>query len=313
MKRQTRTVICSLSIFICVGTSLSLAQPAETDPAQAPATQLSPDASSEESSRKNPRNQPKRVVDIRINADALRSRLIRSISRTEKMLSNHKSALEKLDAGASAQEVLEAMRLDNTGRGTNPEQRTNPPRRPDDQNKPRFIELNPQERQELHQFINENFSDLSRNLEMLTNADPRGADRILTQLAPQIREVLMLRETEPELARIKIHDMQAGLNFIEASRKFRMTSSNPDANESQQADALAQLHDAAAQRFDAQLNAKQFEISKLEARLDELKSAVDHLESKRSEEIDRMIILAKKNASRHQMKSKQRRNQSNND
>ncbi|MDF1808402.1 MAG: hypothetical protein P1U42_01770 [Phycisphaerales bacterium] len=313
MNRRSRTAFYSLGILICVGTSLSFAQPSDTDPeARAPAAEHRPDAQSDDPHRKNPRGQPKRVVDIRINPDALRSRLTRSISRTEKMLASHKSALEKLDAGASAQEVLEAMRLDNAGRGLNPEQRPAPTRRAGEQNKP-STDLNPKEREELHQFINEHFSDLSRNLELLTTADPHGADRILTQLAPQIREVLMLQATEPDLARIKIHDMQAGLNFIEASRNYRMTSNNENANESQQADALAQLHDAAAQRFDAQLNAKQFEISKLEARLDELKSAVDHLESKRSEEIDRMIVIAKRNAVRHQMKSKQRRNQPNND
>ena len=296
MNRQAQPIVCGLAVLLISSAALGFAQPTDA-PAQ----------DTQQSKQQDRHAQPdrphsKRAVDIRINADVLRTRLTRSIKKTEQILARHKAALEKLDAGASAKEVLAELKLDGPERRMLIDQRNKLQRKPDGkpdgspQHPP--SRMTPQEKRKIHQFIGQNFPELSENLKQVIKKDPRGADRLLGQLAPQIREILAVKDSEPELARIMVHDMQAGMNFVEASRKFRMIFNNPNATESENVDALARLRDAAAVRFAAQLDAKQYEISKLEARLNELKDSVDRLESKQDEEIDRMVLSAQRNAMR---------------
>lgn len=234
----------------------------------------------------------KKVLEIRINADALRARLNRSILRAQQTLESHQSALTKLDEGASPTEVLATLRLEGIARNSSNEHRGNQQRRPADDSRPPQPEFSPEEREEMHGFLRENFPDLWSNLQQFAELDPRNADRLLAQMSPQIREILYLEESEPDLAKLKIQEMRVGLAFVEASRKYRLEINNPSASESERAETAAQLRQAAADRFDIQLKAKQFEILKLESRLNELKSSVNEIEQRRENEIDRMIKSA---------------------
>jgi len=233
-----------------------------------------------------------KVLEIRINADALRARLNRSIIRAEQMLERHKIALAKLDDGASPSEVLADMRLIGVARNANNEQRNSQQRRPDDGPRPTPQAFTPEEREEMHEFLRENFPDLWKNLQQFADLDPRSADRLLGQMSPKIREILYLKDSEPDLAKLKILEMRVGLAFVEASRLYRAAMNQTSNSDAQREEALAVLQSAAEDRFDVQLKAKQFEIQQLEARLNELKDSVDDIELRKENEIDRMISLA---------------------
>ncbi len=238
----------------------------------------------------------KQVVDIRINADALRSRLTRSILRSQQLIQRHTEALAKLDAGASATEVLASMRMNTSNRETitdsNQTQISENGQndRPDHTARKHMPDrLEAKERAEMHRFIEEHLPGLWSNYQPILAHDSTIADRILIRMAPQIREILLLKEIEPELADIKIEEMRAGTKFIDTGRAYRHVLKNASSSEDEKHAAFRSMEAAAAERFDVQLRAKQFEISKLEARLNELKASIGEIEKRRDIEIENMI------------------------
>jgi hypothetical protein len=246
---------------------------------------------------------PKKMLEIRINADALRTRLKRSILRAEEMLERNRSALEKLDAGASPSEVLSEMRAEGYSRDSQRPQFEPVRARPQaskniDQSPRQRPVLSPEERRQLHQFLSTNFPKLSDNLKQIVKVDKRSADRLLARMAPQIREILYLEKNQPELSKIKTEEMRIGLEFVEASRIYRALTNNPNSTESEIAEASDRLSGLAAERFDIKAKAHQFEIDRLEARLNELKASVDQIQQGRDAEIAHMVNNAKHSAKR---------------
>lgn len=280
--------------MVVIGAMIGLAQPTDSpqDQPGTERTQASSPAAHDSDHKPDQRadrpHEPRRqVLDIRINAKALRARLNRSILRAEETLKLHRAALTKLDEGASASEVLAAMKRRDFARNPKAEQR------------PNHDLLSPQERQVMHKFLRKNFPKLADNLQQVAQYDARSADQMLAKMAPPIREILLLTETQPELAQLKIAEMRAGLMLVEASSAYRAAMNSPSASESDRADAIARVRQAAGERFDAQLEAKKLEVAKLEARLNELKDSVNEIEQRRDTEIEHMVESTKRNARRH--------------
>jgi len=240
-------------------------------------------------------DQPNKMRAIQINPDALRARLERSISRTEQMLERNKSALAKLEGGATPAEVLTELRHEGVARRTADDDRNAPNnrQRPGANKAGTPDRLSPQTRAKMHQFIRENFPDLWKNLEEVSVRDARSGDRLLARMSPRIQEILLLEESQPELAKMKIEEMQAGLAFVQASRLLRRTMNDPEVTDTDRANAMNQLRMLAARRFDVQLKAKQYEIDQLEARLNELRSTVDQILQRRDDEIEHMVNTAR--------------------
>lgn len=117
-------------------------------------------------------------------------------------------------------------------------------------------------------------------------------------MSPQIREILLLRDTEPELADIKIQQMRIGLDFVEALGVYRAALRSDDTTERDRSRAMATLRDLAAARFDAELRAKQYEIDRLRNRLGELENSVEQIEQRREAEIEHMLATAVRSARR---------------
>lgn len=261
----------------------------------------------------------KRILEIRVNPEALRNRLNRSILRAEHTLKLHRAALVKLDEGASVSEVLSELKRRNLlPKDDSGEPRTRPARaqqgngstqspragRNQQEGTPGSASnarshadrLTPREREMMHRFIRENFPDLSTNLQRIVEHDPGSADRLLARMSPRIREILLLKETQPDLAKIKTAEMRIGMAFVEASRIYRMTLNRPNATESEREEALARLREVASERFDVQLRAKQLEIANLESRLNELKGSLGTIEDRREAEINHMVTAAERSA-----------------
>ena len=319
MNTKSLKLICAL----IVGAGMAgMAQPNEPDqrPDRAP-RQASEHASAPEQSDRPGR----KALEIRIDPKALRARLTRSILHAEQILERSKAALTKLDDGASPTEVLAEMtpsNLTRTGQGEHPKDEQSRRR---NGNGPRFGSgkiaapsegpargqsarqgnTEPDSHQELDLFLRTNFPALFEKLQQVAKQDKRSADRLLGRMGPQIRELMMLIETQPDLAKIKIEEMHAGLAFVEASRVLRQSMNDTGVSDSDRANAMLLLNNLAAQRFDIQIKAKQFEIRKLEARLDELKATVVKIEQRREHEIQRMVNSAsrKTRATENQEKS----------
>lgn len=294
MKLHFLTKSCiHAAALISIGAMVAMTQPGDR-PRQDRPRDGEQNAQHEE---ERPQRQGKKMLEIRINADALRARLNRSIARAEKMLKLHQSALTKLDEGASPTEVLAEMKIQGFARSAMSEQRGpgSGPRAGNDSPQGGPERMSPKNREEMHHFLQNNFPELWKNLEPIVKMNPQSADRLLARMSPQIREIMLLREAQPDLAALKIEEMHAGLMFVEASRLFRSTMSNASATDSDRADAMTNLQSAAAKRFDVQFKAKQHEITMLEARLEELKSSVEGIQDRREDAIERMLDGATRN------------------
>lgn len=307
MKLQSLSFVCISSVWVLLSSSgIPHVQPA-TRPAgdqKNASTQSESQPAPARSGRpqEQDRNPDHKRLEIQINQDALRDRLNRSIIRSQQILERSKAALEKLDAGASPSEVLSDMKIE--GIAHNPVREPQPapnadngrPGGPNPEGNPaNKRSLTPEDREELHAFLQVHFPDLWKSLEQVIGFNPRSADSLLVQIAPQIREIMYLRDTQPELASIKIEEMQIGLAFVDSMQQYRQVMNTPESSASEKADALTTLRELAAQRFDVQLRAKQFEIQQLEARLDELKGSVDEILSRRQDEIERVVNAAMRN------------------
>lgn len=257
-------------------------------------------------------------LEVKLNPETLRIRLQRMIERGQEMSERAQSAIDKLDAGASASEVLNELRPQDAS--TSGEANGRPERgmnkRPDEPRDagPNGQRPNPMgDHEEIHAFLRSEFPELWENLEPIITQDPRNAERLLGRMAPQIREILALKRSHPELASTKTIQMRAGLDFVEAARVYRTILSNPDASDEQIAKALLDMRTHAETRFDAELRAKQLEIAKLEEQLDQLRFSVDALEERRAYEVDRIVTAAQKNADRLNRQQSQRKSRNEND
>ncbi len=255
----------------------------------------------------NPEARGRLGLELQLDPDALRIRLVRMIERGEEMAVRGQAALEKLDSGAPATEVLEELRgNDEPSRARGDARRDTPTQR--NPNERRSRPGGDEERQAIQQFLQKEFPELWAKFEPFLRQDPRDADRLLGRMAPQIREILALKQSHPELAKIKTAQMRTGLDFGEAARLYRLVLSNPDSTQSDREEALNEIRSHAEARFDAELEAKQLEIDRLEARLNQLRDSVSELEQRREQEVDKMVDLAHRNAERlaRQQAQKQR-------
>lgn len=255
----------------------------------------------------NPESRGRLGIELQLDPDALRIRLVRMIERGEEMAVRGQAALEKLDSGAPATEVLEELRGNDEPRRARSEARPDAPsqRNP---NERRSRPGGDEDRQAIQQFLQTEFPELWAKFEPFLRQDPRDADRLLGRMAPQIREILALKDSHPELAQIKTAQMRTGLDFGEAARLYRLVLSNPDSTQSDREEALSKIRSHAEARFDTELEAKQLEIDRLEARLNQLRDSVSELEQRREQEVDQMVELAHRNAERlaRQQAQKQR-------
>lgn len=255
----------------------------------------------------NPEARGRLGLELQLDPDALRIRLVRMVERGEEMAVRGQAALEKLDSGAPATEVLEELRgNDEPSRARGDARRDTPTQR--NPNERRSRPGGDEERLAIQQFLQTEFPELWAKFEPFLRQDPRDADRLLGRMAPQIREILALKQSHPELAKIKTAQMRTGLDFGEAARLYRLVLSNPDSTQSDREEALNEIRSHAEARFDAELEAKQLEIDRLEARLNQLRDSVSELEQRREQEVDQMVDLAHRNAERlaRQQAQKQR-------
>jgi len=243
-------------------------------------------------------------LELKIDPDALRVRLQRSIARNEELLERNRAALEKLNAGAPASDILNELRPSPGERGLRAEARNERgPVRTGEQ----AGEM--QDRDAILKFLQAEFPQLWHNIKPIEEDNPRNADRLLRTMAPQIQEILYLQKSHPVLATLKTEQMHVGLDFVEASRAYGVLLNNRESTEADRAEAHELLMSLATSRFDVELKSKQYEINRLESRLTELKASITQVESRRDQEIADMVEAAKRNAER-QYRQRRRNNPS---
>ncbi len=212
------------------------------------------------------RNRQWRVDDPQV----LRSRIESAIERGESMLARQRAALERLDAGESPAEVIRSLRVRQPSGDGQPrrhrvgERRADGPEKGERDGTPSV--------EELRGVVREFFPGLHEQLEMITASNPEAGQRLFLRMSPRIREIALDMRHDPELGRLRVTEVSAGLGVGDATRAYR------EAKRSGDADALASasesLRAAIGSQFDARVALRQHEVERLVGRIGELNEEI---------------------------------------
>jgi hypothetical protein len=243
--------------------------------------------------------QPGRQREDAARADdpaMLRTRLERTIARTESMLERHREALTRLDAGDSPAEVMRSLRSrgpdsgdENPGvqapRGPEPE---GPGPRvrggPDDRAGP---ELSPEARSRLRGFLRDQLPSVHEQLIAIERQDSTMGATLFDRMIPQLREVATEMERNPAFGALKLEEMRTGLGVVDATQHLRSLPADADPEAKAEAEAL--LRAAIAARFDARMKMREHELERLAARISELHEQIKEERAGRDAEIDKVF------------------------
>ncbi len=206
------------------------------------------------------------------NPRVLRARLQVRLEETRRLEVRLQEAIARLDKGEGADAVLKDVE------NRQPD-RADP--RPDfkDPQKP----LSKQERDELFNFLKEH---MPRAADLLQPGADHAevTDRVLSRFAPRIREVLLLKTSDPKLFTFRVDEMRATFDVLASSRDLgtAVREKKADAEDS----AIAGIKDAVARRFDAQLAAQRLELESLGGRMESLKAEIDRRSANRDAAVD---------------------------
>ncbi len=246
--------------------------------------------------------QPARQRDGSARSDdpaLLRTRLERTIARTETMLERHREALARLDAGESPAEVIRSLRSRSPGTDENgpggpatrgPGMEEAGPRGrgagavgPDD----RPPEISPEARARLRGFLRDQLPSVHEQLAAIERQDSVMGATLFDRMIPQLREVAMEMERNPGFGRLKLEEMRTGLAVVDATQHLRSlpADSNPEAR----AAAESALRDAIAARFDARMKMREHELERLAARISELHEQIKQERAGRDAEIEKVF------------------------
>lgn len=215
---------------------------------------------------------------------AARARLGASIEELRRMEAGIQAAIERLERGEDAAAVMadvERLRasmrpgfLFAGARGLG--EGAEAPARP----------LTEEERARLVRFLEEHLPRMAARMKELAERDRPGHDRLLQRMSSRLIEAESMRELEPRRFRLKIAELAASSDVVEAGREIMELSRAPGQNREALASAEARLRAAVTARFDAHMALQADEVATLGARMERLQREFEALRASRDERID---------------------------
>lgn len=254
-----------------------------------------------------PERRGREIVAERLDDPAaLRTRLERTIERSEAMLERHREAIARLDAGESPAEVMRSLRMreqsvpgerPDRGADTQPGspggmERPGPGRGPTPDAGPGAE--GPEAKRRLRVFLREHLPSVHEQLAQIEAQDTEMGDRLFERLMPQLREVAMEMDRDPAFGALKLTEMRAGLGVVDATQRLRSLGS--DASNDQRGKAESELREAISARFDARMKLREHELERLARRITDLHDQIKEEMSGRDAEIERVYqsVLAQR-------------------
>jgi len=241
-------------------------------------------------SRRDRPEPPPPALNEDLDATQLRARLERMRAFSERMNERVTEGLAMLDDGASPGQVVRAIRepeLGDTRIGRGVRDRIRAPGHRRDAPAP-----GPAQLERVRAFIAEHLPRLDAPLSKIERLGPGAGRGLLERLAPRIIEIIEINDRDPALGALKTDELRAGLDFVEATRRYRQALRAGIEDEGELDRLDFDLRDAAARRFDAQVALKKHEVRGLMERLASLSTALDELITERGERIDAQIDAA---------------------
>lgn len=147
-------------------------------------------------------------------------------------------------------------------------------------------------------WVKEHMPRLGPRLEELKKSDAEAFARIMQRMRPRIAEMERLATENPESAKIRIAEWQAGMRVVDASNHLQDLKKS-GGKETELAKARDDVHAALAEQFDAQLKMQEGEIGKLKERTDRAQKRIEELRGSRDEWLARRMEEIESGKERH--------------
>lgn len=207
----------------------------------------------------------------RFSPERLRERLEGRLADLEEERARIEGAIAKLDEGAGGMEVMRELRPD---RMDGPPEWEGPERGPGDGARD-GAPLTEAEKERVRAFIEEQNPQMAARLRELRETRPELAERLLERATPRIRELMRLREENPELFGLRTRSMRLGLELREAAMTaHRLIDAEGEASASALA-AMAEVERLVRERAEVEVSVRRAELDALERRLERLRAEVE--------------------------------------
>lgn len=219
-----------------------------------------------------PSREPSRETD----PAAYRARLERMLEDSKQRQAKIQAALQKLDGGASMDDVRKDLEQTFRPRGSGgggdrpPEGPTRVRRdRPDEG--PDQPGAGPLEPEAVVSFLEQHSAEWGKQLRAFLKDNPDGAQRFIGRLTPHIREIMTERDVE--MRELRINGLKNGWDILAAARRFREASRASDAPAKQK--AAGEIRTLLGAGFDNQTKLHEREIAVLEERIARLRQDIE--------------------------------------
>jgi hypothetical protein len=129
-------------------------------------------------------------------------------------------------------------------------------------------------------WVDEHMPRLAPRLHKLAKEDPEAIKRIMQRMRPRLAEMQEMFKENPEAAKIRVAEWQAGMRVVDSIRAFRDKTKN-GAPASEIASAREELKSALAEHYDAQLEVQEIDIDQLKERADRAQVKIQERRAKR--------------------------------
>jgi len=206
------------------------------------------------------------------DAAAMKARLERWLEETRHREELIQAALKRLSEGASPDEVRKGMepgmRLPRPG-GRDAQGRPGEPGGRPRQGGPGHEGQRPEpfDREQVLGFIQKQNAEMGARMRAMAHDNPEIADRILSRIAPQVREVMA--ERDDQTREIRTAQLKNGWEVMGAVREIRDAVRNSD--DAAKAKGVQHVRDLLGVGFDLRVRLHEREVAVLEERLAKLK------------------------------------------
>jgi len=146
---------------------------------------------------------------------------------------------------------------------------------------PSRLEAAQEQRDEVVQFIQENFPEKARMLKELRQRDPEEFRRRRQQLAEEVRHLRELRRDNPELFRLQLDEMRLRDETNLLAREARRAEGGKGREE-----AVKRLREALERSFELRSRIKQGEVEDLRKRLADLEASLKRRLERRAQMVE---------------------------
>ncbi|MGH7245142.1 MAG: hypothetical protein ACREJD_17135 [Phycisphaerales bacterium] len=231
-------------------------------------------------------------------------RMLEQNGRIERRLTDAK---EKLDAGASPEEVFRMLREARAGDMAGQFFQNWRERQRDDQDAqgPMFEKQpgghggpggggggpDPQQREELLKFIREVRPEFASKLEQWQKDEPKAFGAVIGHLFMQGVDTFRERDRDAKLYELRKEDLRASILIVEKSTELRRvqieSKGQPESQEFVK--AKAELRDLMGKGYDSRVRVREYEAERLAKRLDETRARIQETKDVREQMLDKAV------------------------